>query len=307
MERPLVTIGLPVYNGERYLGAAIDSILAQEYDDFELLIADNASTDDSLEIAAVAAERDSRVAVHPSPVNRGAAWNYNRLVDHARGEYFKWAAHDDLVEPAFLGRCVEVLKTRQDVVLAYTRAVAIDEADQVVHAYDLSSYGTATRPSTRARSVLMDPSPCFESFGLLRTEQLRRTARIGPYTSSDRTLFLELTLLGQFHEVPEVLFRHRKHEARSVNQYSDDRARNAWFDPAWAGRRSAPRWRLLKEYAAAINRAPVRTSEKLRTRLLLAQWSLACAPRLAREAASLALGRATTIPFLQDQPLAEET
>ncbi|HLR96223.1 MAG TPA: glycosyltransferase, partial [Jiangellaceae bacterium] len=76
---PRVTIGLPVFNGERYLEAAIDSILAQDFQDFELLLADNASTDATLEICERAAARDPRVTVHRSEANRGAAWNYNRV------------------------------------------------------------------------------------------------------------------------------------------------------------------------------------------------------------------------------------
>ncbi|WP_380165802.1 glycosyltransferase family 2 protein [Jannaschia sp. R86511] len=292
---PLVTVGLPVYNGARFLRAAIDSLLAQDLTDFELLIADNGSTDDSVEIARAAAERDQRVVVHRSEQNRGAAWNYNRLVDLARGTYFKWAAHDDLVEPTFLSRCVEVLQERPEVVLAYTRAVDVDEQDDVVREYELLPYAADGTPTQRARTVVLNPSPCFESFGVMRTEQLRRTRRIGAYTSSDRTLFLELALMGRFVEVPEVLFRHRQHPERSVTRYRDDRARNVWFDPSWEGRASAPRWRLLREYGVSIVRSPIPRTHRLRAGTLLPRWALANRRALVREAASMVLGRATTV------------
>lgn len=293
---PRVTVGLPVYNGEAYLAAAIDSILEQDYQDLELLIADNGSTDGSLRIAEAAAARDPRVRVHASPENRGAAWNYNRLVSLAQGEYFKWAAHDDVLRPAFLSRCVEVLDSRQDVVLVYTRAVDIDERDEVVHEYDLPAYATSGSPSVRARTVLLRPSPCFESFGLMRTAQLRTTGCIGAYTSSDRTLFLELSMLGLFFEVPEVLFLHRQHPERSVARYSDDRARNVWFDPSWKGRPSAPRWRLLREYVAAVRRSPLPVAQQLRVAGVLPAWVYANRRTLAREAASTLLRRGTTVP-----------
>lgn len=288
---PRVTIGLPVYNGERYIGEAIESILAQDFTDFELIIGDNASTDDTLDICEQAARRDPRVVVHRSADNRGAAWNYNRLVDLARGEYFKWAAHDDLLEPGFLGRCVNVLDTHPQVSLCYTQAAVIDTYTNRVGSYDLPGYATHSRPSDRVASVILHPSPCLESFGLTRTRQLLTTSRIGPYTSSDRTLFLELALLGTFYEVPEVLFLHRQHDERSVHAYADARERNVWFDPAWRGRRSAPQWRLLREYVRATASSPAPGRERLRTSLPLAQWCWRRRRTLARQAAGFVLPR----------------
>ncbi|MFZ5871128.1 MAG: glycosyltransferase family 2 protein [Actinomycetota bacterium] len=294
MTGPNVSVGLPVYNGERYLAEAIDSILSQDYGDLELIVCDNGSTDATPRIAADAARRDARVSVHRSGTNRGAAWNYNRAVALARGRFFKWAAHDDVLRRGFLSACVAVLEERPEVVLAYTRAVDVDDQGRVVHEHDLPRYATASTPSGRARQVLLDPSPCLESFGVIRADALRRTRLIGPYTSSDRTLFLELALLGEFHEVPEVLFLHRQHPHRSVHSYADPRWRNVWFDPAWSGRRSSPRWRLLKEYATAVARSPVPPGERLRTAGLLPLWAASNANALAREAAAVAVGRART-------------
>ncbi|NED95098.1 glycosyltransferase family 2 protein [Phytoactinopolyspora alkaliphila] len=303
MSDPRVTVGLPVYNGESYIGAAIQSILDQDYENFELLLADNGSTDATAVICEEAAARDGRVSVHRSEANRGAAWNYNRLVDLARGEYFKWAAHDDLLEPSFLSACVTVLDDDPQVSLAYTRAVDIDERGDVVHVHDLPGYATEITPSKRVASVILDPSPCMESFGLVRRSQLLQTSRIGPYTSSDRTLFLELALLGRFYEVPEVLFLHRQHAQRSVHQYRDSRARNLWFDPNWHGKRSAPQWRLLREYVRATARSPVSPTERVRTFAAIGRWCGRNRRTLAREAASR-LFRRTTVgaPSAQSVP-----
>ena len=96
---PLVSIGLPVYNGDRYLAEALDSILAQSFADFELIISDNASTDGTQDICETYARRDERIVYSRLPENLGAAPNYNRLVEMARGELFKWAAHDDRIKP----------------------------------------------------------------------------------------------------------------------------------------------------------------------------------------------------------------
>lgn len=293
---PRVSIGLPVYNGERFLSESIESILAQEFTDFELLLVDNASTDASLEICEKYAAMDDRVSVHPSPENRGASWNFNRCVGLARGHYFRWAAHDDAIEPAFLRRCVEIMDTRPDVVLCYTQAVDVDEDGGLLRSYHPSRYGVEARASARLRSVIRSTSPCFEAFGLTRREQLLRTSRLGPYTSSDRVLFAELALMGQFYEVPEVLFRHRQHTGRSVVAYADDRQRNAWFDPARAGRHTFPKWRLLAEYGRAVTRAPIPPPERARAFTALPSWAFAHRRTLSRELASWTLQRLRVEP-----------
>ena len=269
---PRVTIGLPVYNGERYLAAAIDSILAQEFTDFELLIADNGSTDSTSDIVQAAAQRDSRIVVHRSEVNRGAAWNFNRLVDLARGTYFKWAAHDDVMKPALVQRCVEVLDARPDVVLCYPRALDINDADEVLSEWHLPAYAIQDTPSQRLWHVLLKPSECFEVFGLMRREDLLKTHCIGPYASSDRTLIAELALLGCFHEIPEVLFLHREHNTRSMTTHADAHARNVWFDPARAGKITAPKWRLMRGYTVAILAADIPTLERWRCLKTLGWW-----------------------------------
>ena len=94
---PKLSIGLPVYNVAKFVCATIDSLLAQTYTDFELIICDNASTDGTLAIAQEYADRDPRVRIHRNPTNVGASKNYEIAVDQLRGEYFKWQAADDLV------------------------------------------------------------------------------------------------------------------------------------------------------------------------------------------------------------------
>lgn len=292
MTSPRVTVGLPVFNGEQYLAETIESILAQDFEDFELLVADNASTDRTRTIVEQFAARDSRIRLLPSETNRGAAWNYNRLVDEARGEYFKWAAHDDRLEAPFISRCVEVLDDRPEVVLCYTEALDIDDAGAVVRRHRLRTYATGSNVRSRVRQVLLDPSPCLESFGVVRTAELRRTGRIGAYTSSDRTLFLELCLIGQFYEVGEPLFHHRQHPGRSVFTYSDPRQRNLWFDPRWQGRRSLPKWRLFAEYLRALSRADMAFRDRIGTGMTLTRWLIVHRRQLSREIISLPLGRA---------------
>src|SRR5713101_1663534 len=125
--RSRVSIGVPVYNGERYLGAALDSLLTQTYEDFELVICDNASTDRSGEIAQSYAAKDKRVRYARNQKNLGAARNYRRTFELSSGAYFRWAPADDLSGPELLARCVEILDREPSVVLVNPKTSFIDE------------------------------------------------------------------------------------------------------------------------------------------------------------------------------------
>src|SRR5262245_57216615 len=95
-EVPRVSIGLPVYNGAKYLAEAIDSLLEQTFSDFELIISDNGSTDATPAICEEYAAKDGRIRFLRQEINRGLAWNWNCVLEESRGAYFKWAACDDL-------------------------------------------------------------------------------------------------------------------------------------------------------------------------------------------------------------------
>src|SRR6476646_7470501 len=253
--RPKVTIGLPTYNGERYLGPAIRSMLEQHFGDFELLVADNASTDGTRAIVEGFMAQDSRVRYLPSEINRGAAWNFNRLVEAARGEYFTWMADDDTYEPGFLGTCVDVLDQSPDVVLAYTQAVDIDPDGAVIEKRGPTNVADLPDVADRYRAVLLDEVYCYAVFGVIRTGVLRSTAMIGPYTQYDRVRLAELALHGRFVEQPEPYFCHRGHPGRSMYAVPDDRERQKWFDTSRDGTRTLPRWRCAAEYTRALGRA----------------------------------------------------
>jgi glycosyltransferase involved in cell wall biosynthesis len=124
---PRVSIGLPVYNGERYLRESIDSILAQTFQNFELVICDNASTDATARICEEYTERDPRVRYFRNARNIGGINNANLTFERSRGELFRWAAHDDVCAPTLLERCVQVLDERADAVGVYPGTINIDE------------------------------------------------------------------------------------------------------------------------------------------------------------------------------------
>src|SRR6185369_4346332 len=107
---PSVSIGLPVYNGVNYLRQALDSLLAQTFGDWELILSDNGSTDATESICREFAARDGRIRYLREPVNRGATWNFNRVFELSRAPLFRWAAHDDVCSPELLERCVAALE-----------------------------------------------------------------------------------------------------------------------------------------------------------------------------------------------------
>ncbi|HWH35381.1 MAG TPA: glycosyltransferase family 2 protein [Acidimicrobiales bacterium] len=272
---PLVTVGLPVRNGENFLVSALDSLLGQDFGDFELLLSDNGSDDGTEEICRKYAEHDSRVHYLRSAFNRGAHWNFNRLVAEANGRYFKWAAHDDVCLPSFLGRCVEVLQGAPDsVVLCYPRTVLINETGQVID--DDFFDGLDRRepsPHERIRHYASHTGENHAVFGLIRTDGLRRTQLLRNCWGGDIGLMAELLLLGQFWELEDRLFLRRYHPgiSHSVGRTFSEVA--AWFDPAKAGRNAFPRNRLLWEVMSTIARAPLSRDERSRCAVaVMTQW-----------------------------------
>lgn len=280
---PPVSIGLPVFNGEAYLQEALDSLLSQDFGDFELAIGDNASTDGTEEICRDALRRDRRVTYHRSDSNRGAAWNFSRLVHLTRGEYFRWAAHDDVNAPTYLRRCVDVLAEHQDVSLCFSRVLRINSQGRSLGIQSVPTPATQRRAPARARSFLWHRAfPKAAPFGLARRVQLERTDLIKPYRSSDRTFLLQMALHGRFHEIEEPLLLHRTHPDRSV--YLPAEKRLAWWDGGDAGRGSLAKWRLLRGYVEAMGSIALPIHTRAETMCYLGGWAFQNASPLSREA-----------------------
>lgn len=269
-----VTIGIPVYNGEDFLEKAVDSLLSQTYKDFELIISDNASTDRTEEICRRYVAQDPRVKYVRNTENLGAAKNYNQLVDMAKGEYFKWAAHDDVCLPTFLEKCVEVLDADPEVVLCFTQAWGIDENDQVYREYDNFVDAGVEEPWRRfyATACRRHNMTAIMTFGLMRTDILRRTHMIGAFSSSDRVLVGELGLYGRFHMIREVLFLKRDHPDAHWVKYNTRQARMAWYDTKNRDAHTYPHWRLLQEHLISIKNSPVDGADRLKSYAMIAPW-----------------------------------
>ncbi|MEM9215756.1 MAG: glycosyltransferase family A protein [Cyanobacteria bacterium P01_F01_bin.150] len=279
---PCVTIGMPVYNGERFLRRALDSILAQTFKDFELIISDNASTDGTGKICQEYANRDKRIRYSRNEDNLGAAPNYNLVFNLSRGRYFKWAAHDDVCAPEFLERCVEILEQDESVVLCHPKAKVIDEHGAImgrdnelydfVKSVELDLNTDSVNPEDRFRSIV-GPHPCYQVFGVVRSSALKLTPLIESYASSDRVLLARLCLLGRFHEVPEYLFFPRRHVQQSIQTSKQQYNRYAeWFNTDIKQRFSLPRWQLLAGFLSSINQSSLQRKQKVTLYFTLIPW-----------------------------------
>lgn len=275
-----VTIGLPVYNGANYVAAAIDSILAQSYSDFDLLISDNASNDATEEICRAYAGKDRRIRYTRQPQNIGAAANFNRLVGMCESPYFKWAAHDDVLAPGFLAACVDVLDRDQGVVLASPGSTLIDETGAPLP-YSPERGGmidragvcwpalpeknddlTAADPSLRFRAVMLNMFLCVEIFGLMRRSTLLQTNLQGSFGGADKVLLAEMSLLGRFWIGRETLFFRRCH-AQQFSAQTSGAYRAIWF----SGRRGdsifMQQIRLLLAYCRVASTGGLTPSQRL--------------------------------------------
>jgi glycosyltransferase involved in cell wall biosynthesis len=281
-----ISIGMPVYNGAVFLNEAIDSLLDQTFEDFELVISDNASTDETRDICMHYAENDPRVRYYRNAENIGAARNYNRVFELSYGEYFKWAAHDDICGERFLQRCVETLEKDKNVVLCYPRTVIMDEVKGKTIKYDDGFNISSPTPYKRYKHYhkqIRGGHECHPVFGLIRSDVLGKTTLIKAYASSDLTLLGELALYGRFHEVPEYLFFKRNHVGTSIHSHRSLRSLAVWFDPANAGKLQLNKWIMFREYLRSIKRSPIDSWQKMLCRMQMGQWFFRHAGMLSRD------------------------
>ncbi|AOY78700.1 glycosyltransferase family 2 protein [Moorena producens JHB] len=279
---PLVSIGMPVYNGANFIKDAIEGILSQTFEDFELIISDNASTDDTEEICRAYAAQDQRIHYYRNQKNLGGAYNYNRVFELSRGEYFKWAAHDDACAPDYLERCIEVLNRMPSVVLCYPRTLIIDTQGKPINQnYSDDLNLNSPKPDERYQRFLDvlfhipgGRDKISPIFGLIRKSTLSQTPLIGSYFGSDLVLIGELALLGQFYEVPEYLFWRRFHNKRAMEANPTNSKRTAWYDPAKRDKIVFPVWRLFLEFIASINRVHLSWHERLDGYIQMTKWLL---------------------------------
>lgn len=279
---PRVSVGIPVYNGERYLAETIECVLGQTFSDLELIISDNGSTDRTKDIAESYAARDSRVRFVRSEVNRGAAWNYQRALELSRGEYFRWAPADDLFAPNSVAECVATLDANPDAVLCYPQTELIDSSGKVLRPYQDNLNLCSPDPVERFRQGLAQIRMVNVIYGLMRADLLRQTRLMGTFVGADEVLVLELSLCGRFIEVPTSRFYRRIHE-NAFSQMKTSQEKQTFFDPATAGRFFLYLWQHYYEYFKGILHSPLPIIAKVKAIGVLSRSAIGMRAHLVRE------------------------
>jgi glycosyltransferase involved in cell wall biosynthesis len=276
-----VSIGMPVYNGEPFLREAIEAILAQSFADFELIISDNASTDATEKICRSYASKDERIRYYRLGQNIGAAGNFNRVFNLSTGEYFKWAAHDDLHGVDYLKKCVQILDSDRWVVLCHSQVQIIDEQGQFLQNYNIRLNTNLSSPTKRFHELLTQHL-CYQIFGLIRASSLKKTSLMGNYGHADGVLLAKIGLQGRFYEIPEPLFLARSHSQQSMSLFfpeyltlasgnsvfseeklPDYYAYAVWFNPNRKNKILFPHWRIFWEYWLCVRQASLSILERI--------------------------------------------
>ena len=136
MNRPKISVLIPTYNYARFLPEAIESVLAQDFRDFELLIVDDCSTDDTAGVVQPFCARDARVRFSANAANLGMVNNWNHCLEQARGEYIKFLFGDDkLCHPQALGKMIALLERHPSATLAAAARIILDEKSKVADVY----------------------------------------------------------------------------------------------------------------------------------------------------------------------------
>lgn len=262
MNLPKVSVGVPVFNGEKYLEGCLRSILRQSFDDFEVVISDNHSYDLTEAICREFASRDSRIRYIRQSKNRGAAWNFNEVFRQSRGSYFKWQAYDDLCAPTFIEKCVEVLDQEPDVVWCHPLSIRLNATDERIpdpteanpaHSV-VPSNGIYSRQSDssakRFRAIMLGTPFTADIYGLIRREALQKTRLQLPFYGAEKPLLTELGLQGRFVEIPEVLCGIREHPDAS-GALETAQSQQEFVAPGHRGSALKTRLLLLKAYFTA--------------------------------------------------------
>ena len=249
--RPSISVGVPVRNGAQFLAETLDSLLAQSYPDFELIISDNASTDQTEAICREYAARDPRIRYYRSQKDLGLAQNYNFLFGW-RGESTSGGQRPTIfANPTTCNAVWRCWSTIPKSRLHTRRWQFIDENGNGVPGTDPGFDLRSDEACERLRYVILAGHWVNAIFGLIRIEALRRTRLLPKYPGGDYTFLGELALEGKFFEVPEALFLRRLHPGAS----SQNRNNVNWVVHLWTGA-----WQVSLPFGAAAETISLRFS-----------------------------------------------
>jgi glycosyltransferase involved in cell wall biosynthesis len=285
---PTLSIGMPVYNGAKYLEYTLECLRKQEFDDVEVLISDNASTDATGEIAQAAAAQDPRIKFVRQPENLGPAENFNYVFRHTRGEFFTWLACDDVFDPRYHRRMVELLRGRPSAAAAMCRVRLIDHENNLMeYADEVPNDGDHPDPVERFIRYAAFSHWCQYSYGVSRRAAMAKTRLLLPFWSSDRLWCAELALEGELLREKENLFFVRQHPERLTRRMGRRERATQSFYLTPDGSRAVALY-YAKQLRGSIERSDLPEADKARARRALRSWMLRNSSKLVRSA-----GRAT--------------
>ena len=268
-----VSIAVPTYNCEKFISQSLDSLLAQTFDDFELVISDNASTDGTEEICRRYATLDKRVRYIRRTENIGGPGNFRYVFSQCSGPYHKWSTADDFWHPRFLEEAVAVLDNHPDVVLCYPKTRLIDADGATLSDYDDRLDLTDDSPRTRFRDLYRLIGLCNAHLGLIRRDAMLRTKLIAPHKASDVDFLGELALLGKFKLLPDVRFYRRFHQASSSWARDSKEHQKQYYDPANRVKGTSEAWKRLRFQWAMLWHSPIGLGDKIALSGDLARWA----------------------------------
>lgn len=255
-QSPVVSFGLPVRNGEDSIAKCIDSILAQDFTDFELVICDNQSTDGTLAILQDYAAKDDRVRVEVNEENVGLIFNFNRVLSRARGTYFRWIGADDWLEPGYTSACVQALDENPDAIVATTYFKLHRELGGIEFKEYRGEFPDSFDPARRLARIFyffQAGAAVYEpTYAMMRRDVLLATRRFEVHHNQDWLLSMELCLVGPFAHVPECLFHRTWPAIDSTSHYQH-------LMEMYPDRRKElekSRWRLFKAFNERVNTSP---------------------------------------------------
>lgn len=281
--RPLVSIGVPVYNGVPYLQEALDSLRAQTYEAIEIVISDNASTDGTEALCRALAAEDPRIRYHRSERNRGLVWNHRNALALARGEYFMFAPYDDHFAPTYVERGINLFDREPCHAYVFAETVLIDAKGERIGRELARQRLTDPSPSARFWDVLVVQGG-INFYGLARRDMWNRIGAYVAVPRAERIMLTELALHGTFGILPADLYFRRIHDGQITALRRDRRKEAMVLDP---DRPKGPRSTVaiivaeyFLGYVAAILRAPLPIPERIRTLRALLRWFLRAVPGL---------------------------
>lgn len=217
MDAPLISIGMPVYNEAQFIQQTLNSILSQTYTNFELIISDNNSTDNTLQICQEYANQDKRITLLKQPSNLGAGINFMKILEKTTGRYFTFISGHDLWHPNFLARCIEILSQNNSIVLCFSQAISIDKENRALGIHSASQMDTmGLDPISRLHVTLWTAEYMFPFYGVycLPTFKKLHSSQYTKVVTPDNLLIAELSLHGCFYYIKEPLLYMRQNRER---------------------------------------------------------------------------------------------